>query len=130
MDALCWKCGVPLQNLSLPLTRWAECPHCQAELHICRSCVFFDPKVAKQCREPIAEEVMDKQRANFCDYFQLRPDAYQPKDLQAAQLARAELEALFGGANDAASQASAAASEAEDARAALESLFKTRRKAH
>ena len=35
--------------------------------------------VAKHCREPIAEEVKDKERANFCDYFKPRPGAYSAR---------------------------------------------------
>lgn len=58
--------------------------------------MFYEPAVAKQCREPIAEAVRDKQRANCCDYFSPRDDAYQPASLTAAQQARAQLDALFG----------------------------------
>jgi len=53
-------------------------------------------RVAKHCREPTAEEVNDKERANFCGYFQPRAGAYTPKDMSAADQAKAELERLFG----------------------------------
>ena len=33
-------------------------------------CEFFDTTVSNSCREPIAEKVNDKNRANFCGYFQ------------------------------------------------------------
>jgi len=52
--------------------------------------------VAKHCREPIAEEVSDKTRSNFCDFFKPRAGAYQPGDTSAAERARRELEQLFG----------------------------------
>ena len=61
----CWKCGASLAELSLPLRRIDECRACRAELHVCRMCEFYDTTVAKSCRETIAEEVKDKQRANF-----------------------------------------------------------------
>jgi len=96
-DLVCWKCGASLAALSLPLRRLDECPSCRAELHVCRMCVDYDPRVAKQCREPTAEEVRDKTRANFCDYFKPRPGAYVPTDTSEAERARAELEKLFGG---------------------------------
>ena len=51
---------------------------------------------AKHCRETIAEEVKDKQAANFCDYFRPTPAAYRAEALSAADQAKAELEALFG----------------------------------
>ncbi len=59
-------------------------------------CEFYDTGKAKHCREPIADEVKDKTAANFCDYFQPTPAAYQPGVQSAADRARADLEALFG----------------------------------
>ena len=41
-------------------------------------CKFFDPTVAESCTEPVAAEVRDKERANFCDYLSLKANAYQP----------------------------------------------------
>jgi len=95
-DLVCWKCGASLAELTLPLRRLEECPKCHAELHVCRMCVDYDTRVAKHCREPTAEEVSDKTRANFCDHFKPRPAAYTPPDIAAADQARAELERLFG----------------------------------
>ena len=92
----CWKCGVSLADYTMPLRRLEECRACHAELHVCRMCEFYDTSKAKHCRETIAEEVKDKQRANFCDYFKPTPAAYQPGVLSAADKARADLEALFG----------------------------------
>jgi len=59
-------------------------------------CEFYDTSKAKHCRETIADEVKDKQAANFCDYFRPTPTAYQPAVLSAAERAKAELDALFG----------------------------------
>jgi ribosome-binding protein aMBF1 (putative translation factor) len=92
---LCWKCGASLAKLTLPLARRDECANCRAELHVCRMCVEYDTAVAKHCREPTAEEVSDKQHANFCDHFRPRPKAWTPP-APAADQARAELERLFG----------------------------------
>lgn len=122
-SAVCWKCGASLAQLSLPLLRHDACKACGAQLHVCKLCRFYDITVAKQCREPIAEIVIDKERANFCDYFELRLDAYVAPQA-AADKARAELDALFGGAPRAAN----AVKSAEDAaRAALENLFGNQR---
>ncbi len=95
-DLVCWKCGAALAVLTLPLSRRDECPRCRAELHVCRMCVDFDLRVAKHCREPTAEEVSDKTRANFCDHFAPRAGAYVASDTSAAERARQELERLFG----------------------------------
>ena len=93
---VCWKCGADLEALSLPLLRRDECASCRAELHSCRMCVEYDVRVAKHCREPTADEVNDKERANFCDHFRPRPGAYVAPDNAAVDSARAELDRLFG----------------------------------
>jgi len=96
----CWRCGSDLSALSLPLSRMDECPACLIYLHVCRMCVYFDPVIARACREDDAEEVKEKERANFCDYF--RPSAHAfDSDIAAAESeARARLDSLFGGEDD------------------------------
>ena len=116
---VCWKCGGSLEDYTLPLRRLEECRACGAELHVCKMCRFYDTSKAKHCSEPIAEEVKDKARANFCDYFTPRPDAYEVSDRGAAETARAKLESLFG---DRSSHSSATPE--DEARKALEDLFK------
>jgi ribosome-binding protein aMBF1 (putative translation factor) len=93
---VCWKCGASLEALTLPLGRRDECKACRAELHVCRMCVDYDTSKAKHCREPTAEEVRDKEHANFCDFFKPRPGAWQPPDQRSLDASRAGLEALFG----------------------------------
>jgi len=93
---VCWKCGVSIEDLPFPLSRMAKCPACQADLHVCLLCRFYDTSRANQCQEPIAEPVNNKQRANFCDYFQVLAGAYQPKDTRHSNAARQQLAALFG----------------------------------
>ncbi len=120
---VCWKCGADIEELPQPLSRLAECPACRTELHVCRLCRFYDTGVAKHCREPIAEEVKDKQRANFCDYFEAQPDAYRAPDEAAAGAARAELDALFGEEGSADTVVTLDDEEAQQAKAALDALF-------
>lgn len=116
-ELVCWKCGASLAALSLPLRRVDECRSCSAELHVCKLCEFYDITVAKHCREPIAEIVRDKERANYCDYFKPRPSAYTTKGQAEATGAKAQLDALFGGGTG-------ATTAADDARKKLDDLFK------
>ena len=95
-DLVCWKCGQALAALSLPLRRLDVCPGCRSELHVCKLCVDYDRSVAKHCREPTAEEVRDKEHANFCDHYKPRAGAYLPPNTASVEQARAELEKLFG----------------------------------
>ena len=89
---ICAACG---DELGRPerVGRRDVCPRCTAELHACRQCRFYDPICADGCREPQAERVLDKTRANFCDYFAVveRPAAAPPD----ASPARAALDKLF-----------------------------------
>lgn len=94
----CYRCGASLAALSLPLRRLEECPECTAELHVCRMCTHYAPRLPKACDEDDAPELQEKARANFCDYFKPNPDAYSPGELEAQAEAEAALGALFGDA--------------------------------
>ena len=107
-----------LADYTLPLRRLEECRKCGAELHVCKMCEWYSTAVAKHCRETIAEEVKDKERANFCDYFKPRPDAYSATPLDAAAKAKAELDSLFSGGKP-----DAQPSAADKAKAELDALF-------
>jgi hypothetical protein len=115
----CWKCGTALKDLLLPLSRLAKCPACKADLHACRMCEFYDRTVNKMCREPIAEEVKDKQRANFCGYLQPNPRAYTPAGTNASK-SQTSLEDLF---NLPAGSAAGTTTDPDTARKQLEDLF-------
>lgn len=90
---VCWKCGNLLEVIHLPLSRTEECPSCSADLHVCRMCRFYDPGVGDACREPVAERVTDKTRANFCGYLELRKNAHSGG---MGSTSSEDLNALFG----------------------------------
>lgn len=94
--ARCYRCGESLAALTLPFSRRDECPSCGAHVHVCRMCLYFDETVPKKCREDDAEEVTEKERVNFCDWF--RPGGNTFDALRARKAAQAEsaLAALFG----------------------------------
>ena len=56
------------------------------------NCRFHDPSAYNECREPNAERVSDRDRANRCEYFVPGTGAGGEKDDGAA---RSELDALF-----------------------------------
>ena len=118
----CHRCGESLAALSLPLTRLDECPKCRAQLHVCRMCERFAPRVPKGCSEEDSPDVRDKNAANFCDYFKPRPAAFSNASTAAADRAKAELDALFGGNKPDTTQQQPSA--ADRARIELENLFK------
>ncbi len=70
------------------------CPSCLAYLHSCRHCDFYAPGASRDCHEPAADLVADKEAGNFCDYFHWDVDRAAPGKGKADD-ARARLEALF-----------------------------------
>lgn len=69
---ICYACK---QEISLDagrkILRHEECEHCQTYLHCCKMCVFYDTNVYNECKETLAERIVDKEKANFCSYFKL-----------------------------------------------------------
>ncbi|MEX2479666.1 MAG: hypothetical protein WD928_02280 [Gammaproteobacteria bacterium] len=115
---LCWRCGASLAELPVPLRREEVCPACDADVHVCKLCRFYNPTVSDGCDEPLAGGVTNKERANFCDYFEASAAAYGDTRSDAAVRARAELDALFGDGD-----ADAAAADEDAQRAELARLF-------
>jgi hypothetical protein len=92
----CYRCGSSLEKLSLPLARLDLCPKCDVELHVCRMCTRYAPSAPDGCSEDDAPEVRNKTTANFCDYFDPNPHAFDGSEQHADADARSALEALFG----------------------------------
>ena len=64
---MCYNCGVNPGEIKI--YRNTECPVCGKDLKVCLNCEFYDENAHWQCSENIPEEVKDKDRSNFCDYF-------------------------------------------------------------
>ena len=63
----CWSCGGKLEDSDYG--RQHSCPGCGKDTHVCRNCGFHDRSYNNECRENQADRVVEKERANFCDYF-------------------------------------------------------------
>ena len=95
-DLSCYRCGASLAELTPPISRQDECPSCTVYLHVCRMCEYFNPDVPKKCTEDDAEEVIEKERLNFCEWFKPSASAYDPQRASEEGRARNELASLFG----------------------------------
>ena len=91
----CYRCGASLEALSLPFSRQDECPECRNYLHVCKMCLYYDPHVPRQCREDGAEDVRDKDRLNFCDWFKPSGSAFDADRKAEEENAKSALDALF-----------------------------------
>ncbi|MGH8012012.1 MAG: hypothetical protein ACREQ4_05895 [Candidatus Binataceae bacterium] len=85
----CWHCGRQIEVKEQ--VGFRDYCQCELALHVCRNCRFYDPGYHNQCREPQAERVVEKERANFCEYFS--PSTVKPQPQVNA--ARAKFDALF-----------------------------------
>lgn len=61
---------------------------------MCLNCESYDPRSAHQCRDRRAEPVMEKDRGNFCEYFEMT--ARVTKGESAGDDAAARLKKLLG----------------------------------
>ena len=92
------KCVFCRADLSIKgnVSRRDTCPHCQGDLRCCKQCNYYDPSAYNECREVSSERIMDKERANFCDYFVLKgSSAAGNGHFDKTNKAKAALEALF-----------------------------------
>ena len=102
----CWNCGASLDELPRPITRHMNCPECFEDLHCCRMCRKYEPVASITCTDERADPPINKENANFCDYF--RPtNAYRAGSRERQAGAKAKLAALFG-ADDPADEDAAA----------------------
>ena len=93
MGAACHRCGRVIDR-SERIGRRDACLGCGAELRCCRNCRFYDPTYHNQCREPQAERQVEKERANFCEYFSVHATGGVAAAAAGAE-ARGTLDALF-----------------------------------
>ena len=88
----CFSCGAK-KAFEGVVSREATCESCRAYLHCCRNCRFYEPSAYNECSEPMAERVVDKEAANFCDYFEASSEQ-SASQVQGAG-AKEALEKLF-----------------------------------
>lgn len=73
---MCWKCGNDPKNRKPG--RSETCETCGKDLRACKNCFFFAPGAHWDCHETIPEQVTDKERGNFCDYFRYKSKGGTP----------------------------------------------------
>jgi hypothetical protein len=88
----CFHCGNEIKFTDRIGIR-EECEKCKSDVHVCKNCSFYDPKVYNECREPQADVVREKDRANVCDYFQ--PSSGAGGQAKSKEDLLAAAEALF-----------------------------------
>ena len=70
-----------------------SCDGCGADLHVCLGCAHHDAGAYNECRESSAERVLDKDRANRCEWFTPGGQAAEAAEVRART--RSEVDRLF-----------------------------------
>lgn len=81
-------------KVGVKVGRRDSCPHCGADLHVCKNCRLWDPAIHNQCREPEASFIRERTEANFCTHFDFT-DGELPAEDTSVVSAKAKLDALF-----------------------------------
>ena len=128
LETHCWHCGEKLTDILLPFSRFEECPKCSKDLHTCKACKYYSASLTSSCNEERADFIVDKDKANFCDFFDPSPNPFKSSAAEKEADARAKLAALFGEASDdqpesAIKDKNLPVSEADKALAELKRLF-------
>jgi len=107
----CAECGQDLST-AFEIQMESPCPKCGADLHTCRNCKHFDSSARFQCTQTIPERIGKKAGANRCLLFTGRTIVVK------------ELGQAASGPNAVTMSSAPVSRPADDARAALEALFK------
>ena len=88
----CASCGATVQtNIVIDST----CPKCNADLHTCRQCTYFDPSARFECRKPITARIVNKGGRNTCELFVARTVVERETSSGAPTDARQAFKNLF-----------------------------------
>lgn len=93
---ICYHCKkpVPLEAKSR-LTSKDECPHCRISLRCCLNCRFYDEGKPNKCAEPQADRVTNKDKANYCNYFEPASDTDSSYQERSQEKSRKQFDDLF-----------------------------------
>jgi hypothetical protein len=91
----CHFCGQALPE-GERVYRSSTCAGCGKDLKICRNCRFYSPGAHWDCLEAVNDPVADKERANFCEFFQFRDAKPGAPAREKPAKAKEDFRKLFG----------------------------------
>jgi len=80
-NVTCYNCNTVLPDYDefSKISRHDECFKCKTILRCCKMCHFYDVLTYNECKEINAERILDKERPNYCSYFQVAINAGSKK---------------------------------------------------
>ncbi len=122
-ELCCWNCGASLADVPRPISRHANCSKCFEVLHCCRLCRWYAPGRPLDCDHDRADPPVEKETANFCEYFSPRLNAFKPVLDEQKIVAKAKLADLFGAGDAESASIDEVDSALDKARSKLNDLF-------
>ncbi len=89
----CYNCG---KEFEVKVYRNTECSSCGKDAKVCLNCRFYSPGSHWDCSESIREAVREKDRANFCDFFELASNFTGNSGKNKEDKAKNAFNSLFG----------------------------------
>jgi len=88
----CTSCGAKAPaNITLD----SSCAKCNANLHSCRQCTYFDPGAHFECSKTIPKRIVNKNANNTCELFGVRTVVERQTSSGAPSNARDAFAKLF-----------------------------------
>ncbi|HSX03582.1 MAG TPA: hypothetical protein VLG76_02510 [Rhabdochlamydiaceae bacterium] len=82
----CWSCGTELPDPTWgKLSFRATCDRCNAALHCCKNCKYYQPGSPNDCRVPGTDWVRDRSATNLCEEFGLMDKVSSSKSNNSKQ---------------------------------------------
>jgi hypothetical protein len=69
----CYNCGKPIAENNLG--RQDSCTTCGRDTRVCKNCKHYDRNYNNECREEQAGRQVEKEKGNFCEWFQPKAGA-------------------------------------------------------
>ena len=91
----CYRCNTDWTSEKKQPAVKECCPSCNAYLHCCLNCRFYDEHAHNKCRIPTTDWVGDRAGPNFCDDFEFGEHGPTQNNAKQDQ-ARDALGKLFG----------------------------------
>ncbi len=73
----CWSCD--REQSASDYGRETLCLGCSKPTRVCKNCRWYDVGRTHQCAEVIMEPVKDKERANYCEFFEATQNSTSEK---------------------------------------------------
>ncbi|MES2272708.1 MAG: hypothetical protein V4487_00750 [Chlamydiota bacterium] len=81
---ICWKCAKNISEVPVKIGFRAVCPHCEADLHVCKNCRYYAIGKPNDCLVPGTEYIRDREAFNFCEEFKVKIPEHPPSSTNQA----------------------------------------------